>query len=314
MMPMVSGLEILKNIRADRALCHLPVIILTASTDAETRRTALELGATDFLAKPVEPSELVPRVRNALTVKAHHDHLKRYSDKLEQEVRRRTAEVEASRIHVVHALARAAEFRDDDTGRHVIRVGRYAGVIARELGVPEPHSAMLEMAAQLHDVGKIGIPDAILLKPGKLDPAEWTEMKRHCEYGFRIINPIHDHDAEAQRMQKLLGVSLPDAASSPLLKMAAEIAMTHHEKWDGSGYPKALKGEEIPIEGRITAAADVFDALSSKRPYKQPFPLDKCIQILNEGKGTHFDATVVSALLRRLGDITQIQTAFADAA
>jgi putative two-component system response regulator len=314
MMPMVSGLDILKSIRADRALAHLPVLILTASTDADTRRSALELGATDFLTKPVEPSELVPRVRNALTVKAHHDHLKRYSDRLEHEVRQRTAEVEASRIHVVHALARAAEFRDDDTGRHVIRVGRYAGVIARELGFPDAHTAMLEMAAQLHDVGKIGIPDAILLKPGKLDEAEWTQMKRHCEYGVKIINPMPDDDGEARRMQSLLGVSLPGPTTSPLLKMAADIALTHHEKWDGSGYPKGLKGEEIPIEGRITAACDVFDALSSQRPYKQPFSLEKCINILNEGKGTHFDATVVTALLRRLGEITQIQSAFADAA
>jgi putative two-component system response regulator len=295
MMPQVSGLEILQAIRADRAIAHLPVLILTASTDAETRRNALELGATDFLAKPVEPSELVPRVRNALTVKAHHDHLKHYSQTLEHEVRQRTAEVEASRIHVVHALARAAEYRDDDTGRHVIRVGRYAGVIARDLGFEEERIAMLEMAAQLHDVGKIGIPDAILLKPGKLDEAEMTEMKRHCEYGWTIINP-------------------PEGAASPLLRMAAEIAMTHHEKWDGSGYPRGLRGEDISLEGRITAAADVFDALSSKRPYKDAFPPDKCINILDDGKGRHFDAAVVTALLRRLGDITQIQSTFADAA
>jgi putative two-component system response regulator len=295
MMPQVSGLDILQAVRADREIAHLPVLILTASTDAQTRKTALELGATDFLTKPVDPNELLPRVRNALTVKAHHDHLTRYSQTLEDEVRQRTREVEASRLHVVQALARAAEFRDDDTGRHVIRVGRYAAVIARDLGLEEERITMLEMAAQLHDVGKIGIRDAILLKPGKLDATEMAEMKRHCEYGFAIIDP-------------------PEQASSPLLKMAALIALTHHEKWDGSGYPRGLHGEQIPLEGRITAAADVFDALSSKRPYKPAFPLDKCIHILNEGKGAHFDAAVVTSLLRRLGEVTQIQSSFADAA
>ena len=295
MMPQVSGLEILGLIRGDPELSHLPVLILTASTDAETRRTALELGATDFLTKPVDPSELVPRVRNALTVKAHQDHLKRYSETLEYEVGERTAQLEASRLHIVQALARAAEYRDDDTGRHVIRVGRYAAVIARDLGFDESRAIMLEMAAQLHDVGKIGIPDAVLLKPGKLDDNEFALMKRHCEYGFSIINP-------------------PEQASSPLLKMAAEIALTHHEKWNGAGYPRGLQGDGIPLEGRITAAADVFDALSSKRPYKQPFPLEKCLTILNEGKGIHFDANVVEALVRKLNDITQIQSAHADAA
>src|SRR5207247_408824 len=146
----------------------LPILILTASTDAQTKQTALGLGATDFLAKPVDPAELVPRIRNALLVKAHHDHLAQYSQQLEQEVRARTAEVEASRLQIMHCLARAAEYRDDDTGRHVVRVGRYAGIIDRDLGFSDERAHILEMAAQLHDVGKIGIPDAILLKPGKL--------------------------------------------------------------------------------------------------------------------------------------------------
>jgi putative two-component system response regulator len=170
------------------------------------------------------------------------------------------------------------------------------------------------MAAQLHDVGKIGIPDAILLKPGKLDPHEFETMKKHCEYGYKIINPDTQEEPVALTIQAKLGAVMSNAANSPMLAMAATIAMTHHEKWDGSGYPRGMSGANIPLEGRITAAADVFDALSSRRPYKEPFPLEQCIAILQEGRGKHFDDNVVAALLRRLGDILAAQSAFADAA
>ena len=298
MMPQTSGLEILEAVRLDESLAHLPVLILTASTDAQTKQSALELGATDFLAKPVDPADLVPRVRNALLVKAHHDHLAGYSQQLEHEVRLRTAEVEASRLEIVHCLARAAEYRDDDTGRHVLRVGRYAGILAREAGLVDERIAMIEISAQLHDVGKIGVPDAILLKPGKLDPDEFAVMKRHCEYGRLIIMP------DAPQPQQC----------APLLAMAAQIAFTHHEKWDGSGYPCGLAGEQIPLEGRITAVADVFDALGSRRPYKPPFPLEQCLAIVREGRGKHFDPSIVDALLRRMGEITGVQSELADAA
>ena len=299
MMPQTSGLEILEAVRSDAALSHLPVLILTASTDAQTKQSALGLGATDFLAKPVDPADLVPRVRNALLVKAHHDHLAGYSQQLEHEVMLRTSELEASRLEIVHCLARAAEYRDDDTGRHVMRVGRFAGILARQLGVGGDRVAMIEIAAQLHDVGKIGVPDSILLKPGKLDPDEFAVMKRHCEYGRMIIMP----DAPEQT------TSVP-----ALLAMAAQIAFTHHEKWDGSGYPCGLAGEQIPLEGRITAVADVFDALGSRRPYKPPFPLEQCLSILREGRGKHFDPAVVDALFARIGEITSVQSDLADAA
>jgi len=305
MMPQVSGLQILREVRSDPRLSHLPVLILTASTDNDTKKSALDLGATDFLAKPVDPADLVPRIRNSIVVKAHHDHLARYSEQLEHEVKLRTAELEQSRIHAVHCLARAAEYRDDDTGRHVVRVGRYASIIARELGYSEEQTSVLELAAQLHDVGKIGIRDSILLKPGKLDPDEFAEMKRHCEYGRTIIQP----DAPA---------SLPKQRThfdrTTLLELAADIAFTHHERWDGNGYPSKIAAEQIPLEGRITAVADVFDALSSRRPYKQPFPLEKCLSILREGRGTQFDASVIDAFLARLGEITQVQQNLADAA
>ena len=292
MMPEVSGLEILKAIRDDEHLRHLPVLILTASTDAGTKLQALELGATDFLAKPVDPNELIPRIRNALVVKAHHDHLAGYSERLEAEVRLRTAELEESRLHVILCLARAAEYRDDATGRHVIRVGRVAGVIAREMGLGEEFAAMLELAAQLHDVGKIGVPDSILLKPGKLTAEEYDLMKRHCGFGREIIAPALAGTGGTNR-----------GPQSPILLMAANLAGTHHERWDGTGYPRGLAGAAIPIEGRITAVADVYDALSSKRPYKEAFPLDRCLSIIREGSGTQFDPDVVNAFLRRVDEI-----------
>src|SRR5665213_4431076 len=185
MMPVVNGIDILRAVRADAGLMHIPVLILTASTDAQTKRRALESGATDFLAKPVDPSDLAPRIGNALIVKAHHDHLAQYSEQLEQQVRARTAELEVSRLQVILCLARAAEYRDDTTGRHVIRVGRYVTILSRELGFPESEAQIIGLASQLHDVGKIGLPDGILLKPGKLTPVEFEVVKRHCEMGHK---------------------------------------------------------------------------------------------------------------------------------
>jgi cyclic di-GMP phosphodiesterase len=305
MMPQISGLKILQDVRSDPDLAHLPVIILTASTDAETKRSALELGATEFLAKPVDPADLVPRVRNCLLVKAHHDHLARYSSHLETEVRLRTAELEKSRLQVVHCLARAAEYRDDDTGRHVVRVGKYAAILAREMGIAPDHVSMIEIAAQLHDVGKIGIPDSILLKPGRLDPEEFKLMQRHCEYGRLIIMPDEPSRAVATRRT---------SAGRSLLELAADIAFTHHERWDGTGYPSNLAGEQIPLEGRITAVADVFDALASRRPYKGAFPLESCISIVKDGRGRQFDAAIVDAMLRRVGDFAAVCQHMADAA
>jgi putative two-component system response regulator len=312
MMPQVSGLDILRQMRSDERLCHVPVLILTAATDAKTKVEALELGATDFLAKPVDPNELVPRVRNALIVKAHQDHLSSYSEQLEREVQLRTAELATSRQEVIHCLARAAEYRDDDTGMHVVRVGRYAAVIARELGFSEDHVRLLEQAAQLHDVGKIGIPDSILLKPGKLDPEEFELMQNHCGFGKSIIQPLAEKERTFLRNHTELGAKIMTVPSSPVLMLAARIAQTHHEKWNGTGYPLGLKGEDIPLEGRITAVADVFDALSSKRPYKPPFPREKCFAILEEGRGTHFDPRVLDAFFARSAQIIEVQIDCAD--
>jgi putative two-component system response regulator len=309
MMPQVDGIQILQAIRADASLAHIPVLILTASTDSDTKRRALESGATDFLAKPVDPSDLIPRIRNALIVKAHHDHLSRYSEHLERQVRLRTVELEASRLQVIHCLARAAEYRDDTTGRHVIRVGRYTSLLARELGFPDVDAEMLGLAAQLHDVGKIGLPDAILLKPGPLLPEEFAVVKRHCEIGHRIVQPLQDQDWHALTCTEM---GLISSGENTILLTAARIALTHHEKWDGSGYPRGLSGEAIPVEGRITAVADVFDALTSARSYKAAMPPAQAVQTMEKGRGTHFDPQVLEAMLRRLDEFLKILTQQAD--
>ena len=312
MMPEISGLEILQWIRSHQELNHIPVVILTASTDRETKLEALELGATDFLTKPVDRAELIPRIRNALTVKAHHDHLQTYAADLEEAVRRRTAELVTSRLEVVHCLARAAEFRDDITGRHVFRVGRYAAIIGAQLGMTEEQAHLLELAAQLHDVGKIGIPDDILNKPGKLAPDEFSLMQKHTGFGKKVFEQMDATQWDFFRDHASLGGKLLSTARSPLIQLASRIALTHHERWDGSGYPIGLKGDDIPLEGRITAVADVFDALSCARPYKPAYPLERCIEIMEEGRGSHFDPEVLDAFNRGRDRVIAVQIEYAD--
>jgi putative two-component system response regulator len=297
MMPGVSGIEILQTLKSQEKYQHLPVIVLTATGDRETRVKALELGASDFLNKPVDPCDLAPRVRNALALKLHQDHLNNYIGELTCLVDQRTQELDQARREVFNCLARAAEFRDDDTGNHVMRVGKYAGIIARGLGWHPFNIMELEMAAQLHDIGKIGVPDSILHKPGKLDPQEFDIMKNHPGYGRRILDDIIVNPGDKEQAHSQVGSKILEPAQSPVLQMACRIALTHHERWDGTGYPLGLKGEDIPIEGRITALADVFDALSSKRPYKEAFPLAKCFQIMQEGRGTHFDPQLIDIFM-----------------
>ncbi|MCS7470721.1 response regulator [Stieleria sp. ICT_E10.1] len=306
-MPHVTGLDILETIRNTPDQSHLPVLIVTASTDEQTKIDALELGATDFLHKPVKPTELLPRVRNSLVLKAHHDQMAAYSKRLEAEVAQRTADLAQSREEVIHVLACAAEYRDQETGNHVIRVGRFAGIIARELGCSESESELIEHAAILHDAGKIGIADSILLKPDKLSQEEFAMMKRHCEFGEKILKAQPSDESEPFLLHSRRPVT-----RSPVLRMASVIAKTHHERWDGTGYPEQLAGEEIPIVGRITAVADVFDALSSKRCYKDALPLDQCIKIMREERGKHFDPKVLDAFLSRIDDVTQIVVSLAD--
>ena len=311
-MPKISGLDLLRVIGLDPILQHIPVLMLTTTADLVTRKQALDLGASDFLQKPIAPEELVPRVRNAIVIKKHYDMASSETLRLEKEVKRRTHQLEATRQQLVLCLARAAEQRDNDTGNHVIRVGRYTAIIARQMGYPENRLEMLEQAAQLHDVGKIGIPDSILFKPGKLGLDEYDLMKKHCALGRQIIEPISEKHWNILKSHASIGGSMLHVQSSSLLMLASRIAQTHHERWDGLGYPLGLHSDDIPVEGRIVAVADVFDALSSKRPYKDPFPRQKCFDILREGRGTQFDPAVIDAFFACGDQIVEIQLLLMD--
>lgn len=310
-MPSVDGIEILRKVRSDAQFRHLPVLILTANTDEQIKLTCLELGATDFLLKPVDPMDLTPRVRNSLQAKSFQDRLQNHAAELELKVEQRTRELEASRREVVYCLARAAELRDNDTGNHVIRVGRFAGIIAKAMGLPDWFVRDIEMAAQLHDVGKIAITDAILLKPGKLEPEEFEIIQNHVKFGHQIIQPHAGQDARLMRRHVEFGSDMLRNGSA-LMRLAASIAQTHHERFDGTGYPLGLAAEDIPLEGRITAVADVFDALSAERPYKKAMPREKCFSILEEGRGTHFDPDVLNAFFVSTEEIVRVQLDFMD--
>ncbi|MCO8121160.1 response regulator [Stieleria sp. TO1_6] len=310
-MPNVDGISILSQLRSTDRFRHLPVLILTANQHPDVKLRCLELGATDFLVKPIDPMELAPRVRNALQSKLYHDQLIRHAAELEKVVRQRTLELERSRREVIHCLARAAELRDNDTGNHVIRVGRYAGIIARKLGLSKPFVRDLELAAQLHDVGKIAVPDAILMKPGKLDAREYEIIQQHVKFGHQIIRPYSARESDQQR-DAPSGSNRSHSEDSSLMRLAASIAQTHHEKFDGSGYPIGLCGTEIPIEGRITAVADVYDALSTDRPYKRALPREKCFETMQQGRGTHFDPRILDAFFAAAAEITRVQIEFFD--
>jgi putative two-component system response regulator len=316
-MPHMSGLDVLRSITARRHENHLPVIILSASTDVDTKREALALGATEFLSKPVDPNDLILRVRNALLVKSHNNQLATQAKVLEEQVYFRTEQLRKSREQIVHALAKAAEYRDNETGMHVIRVGKIAALLAEELGFGPEYCRQLELAAQLHDVGKIGIPDAILLTPHRLTPEQFAVMKQHCFIGCHIIDQLVDTNSTRELGWR--SPQSPDEASrsefdpdATLLALAANITLTHHERWDGAGYPNGIVGERIPIEGRITAVADVYDALTSKRPYKDPFSDSQSSEIINGESGKAFDPKIVEAFKRRLGDIQNIRSSFPD--
>jgi len=299
-MPQISGLEILQQIRSGSERAFTPVVMVTADTSPSMRLQALERGATDFLQKPVDPAELITRVRNMLIVKEYHDEVATRAENLDKMVRKRTAELEQSRLQIIQCLARAAEYRDNETGQHVVRVGRYAKLIAEELGLSASFVELIGLAAPLHDIGKIGLPDSILHKPGKLDQKEIEQMRKHCEYGQRMLDPTTS------------GIFRPSESDSKeerhdsLIDMVRVITMSHHERWDGTGYPLGLRGLDIPLPGRIVAVADVFDALSQRRCYKPAFPLDQCLEIMEESRGTHFDPRVLDAFVARFDDVRQI--------
>ncbi|MBF0225752.1 MAG: two-component system response regulator [Desulfobacterales bacterium] len=297
MMPGLDGIEVAKRLKSNESTRFIPIVMVTALSDIQDRVNALESGADDFLTKPVDRLELKARVRSLLKVKDYNDHMLNYQAKLEEEVSKRTEQlkvafdkIKISSLDVILRLSKAAEYKDEQTGAHIKRMSNYMGVIAKEMGLNDKVSEALIYAAPMHDVGKIGIPDRILLKKGPLSPEEWVLMKKHAIFGAQIL----------------------EGASNSFVKLGEIIALMHHEKWDGSGYPYGLKAREIPLAGRIAAIADVFDALISRRPYKEPFPLDKSFEIIWEGKGKHFDPNVVEAFFAVQDKIIAIKEQYKD--
>jgi putative two-component system response regulator len=280
-MPHLSGLEIMDELsrRTDPDF-HFPILVLTADASPAARRAALLGGAKEFLTKPFDNTEALLRVRNLLETRMLHERLKDEDRILETTVRERTRESEELRVEILQRLALAAEYRDDATLRHTERVGRAAALLAFELGIGM-EGDLVYRAAQLHDIGKIGIPDAILLKRGDLSHAEYNRMKQHTVIGARILSE--------NRFE--------------FLRLAEEIAMTHHERWEGGGYPRGLSGEDIPLIGRVVALVDVFDALVHERPYKEAWSIDRALEEIASERGRQFDPVVVDAFDRIRGDV-----------
>lgn len=305
-----SCLQTLERMAGESELSATPVLVI--GSQETFRREALQAGACDYAGKPLEAEDLLPKVRNSILIHRSQINEGWVQQRLLEFVTSRTAELEISRNELIRCLARAAEFRDNETGNHVVRVGRYSAIIARQMGYPEERLKTLEEAAQMHDVGKIGIPDSILFKPGRLVAEEYELIKKHCSLGRQIIEPLSGRERDVLNNHTTLGRHLMNHESSGLLMLAASIAQNHHEHWDGSGYPHGLSGEEIPLEGRIVAVADVYDALSSRRPYKDPFPRSKCLEVIAEGRGTQFDPDVVDAFFDCADRIREVQLELMD--
>lgn len=280
-MPDLDGLRFIERIRALPGRDDLPVLMVTANTDREVRREALERGATDFLHKPVDRAEFTARVRNMLRLRAMTRRLTDRANDLEQAVERATRELEQTELDTLLCLSRAAERRDPETGAHVIRMAEVAQAIAARLGRDRDFQALIRKAAPLHDVGKLGTPDSVLLKQSSLTAQEMEVMRQHTVIGWEILR----------------------GHRSPVLQMGATIALSHHERWDGAGYPHRLAGAAIPLEGRIVAVADVLDALTSVRPYKQAWKVADAVASIRQQAGRHFDPDCVDALLEVLPQI-----------
>jgi putative two-component system response regulator len=278
-MPHLDGFAVMAQLRqVIPAGTFLPILVLTADMTSQAKQQALSGGATDFLLKPFDPTEVLLRIGNLLQTRRLHLELQSHNQLLEQRVRDRTAQLEAAHNEILQRLALAAEYRDDETHQHTLRVGESSALLGAALGLPNEHVQHLRQAAPLHDIGKIGISDTVLLKPAKLTPEEFDHVKTHTLIGGRIL------------------------ADSPVavLQLGREIAMTHHERWDGSGYPHGLQGEHIPLSGRIVTVADVFDALTHERPYKHAWPVEQAVAEITAQRARQFDPDVVDAFLRLL--------------
>jgi putative two-component system response regulator len=311
-MPGSSGLELLERMQHTERTKDVPVVILTGLADYDLKTRALELGAADLLAKPVQPAELLARLRNVLRLKSCQDELKAQNVLLERKVEERTVELAHSRLDIIWRLGKVAEQRDEYTGNHVVRVGFYSRQIADAMKKNHAFQETIFLAAPLHDIGKVAIPDRILLKPGPLNDAESATMRQHCFAGARILreeSPIREAFYHWRAVDSR--AAIPDFKNE-VLDVAASIALTHHERWDGNGYPEGLAGENIPLEARIVAVADVYDALTSSRPYRFAYSEERALRILAEGAGSHFDPQVHAAFVSALPELRLIRERFAD--
>ena len=301
-MPRLDGFKFMDRAKSSPwtvAAGYVPILVLTADATSPIRDRALGSGATDFLTKPFDATEVRLRIRNLLETRSLHVGLHEANQQLEERVRERTTalaqslnelsaahtDLRLSREETIERLSIAAEFRDDDTGHHIHRMSRYAAILASAAGFDDERCALLQMASQMHDVGKIGIPDQVLLKPGKLTPDERAVIERHAQIGYDILS----------------------GSRAEVLRLAASVALTHHERFDGAGYPNHLTGEDIPVEGRISAIADVFDALINDRIYRPAFPLVKALGIMKEGKGTQFDPALLDLFFDSMPELLAVK-------
>lgn len=288
MMPDIDGLEFMRLLQEIPGRSAVPVVMITANDQKQLRYRALDLGATDFLTKPVDKVEFLARTRNMLLVNSARKQLTDRAAWLADEVRKATAEIVARERETVIRLCKAAEYRDPETGAHILRMSYYSHLIAKRLGLSVDDQELLLEAAPMHDIGKVGIADKILLKPGRLDAEEFEIMKQHALYGYELLK----------------------GSSSKVLQAGAEIARGHHEKYDGSGYPAGLSGSDIPLFSRIVAVADVFDALTSERPYKKAWTLEAAREFLSKGAGTHFDPQCVQTFLGAWDEVLEIRNRY----
>jgi len=283
MMPDMDGYEVCRQIKANPLTKNIPIIFVTAKNQNEDEKKGLELGAVDYITKPINPSLVLARV---------HTHLALYNQnqELERKVRERTDELHQTRLEIILRLGRAAEYKDNETGMHVMRMSHYSQILGLAAGLSETEAELLLDASPMHDIGKIGIPDNILLKPGKLDENEWDTIQQHPEIGSEIIG----------------------THKSKLLDMARNIAMTHHEKYNGKGYPNGLKGDEIPFVSRIVSIADVFDALTTERPYKKAWTVEKAIKLIEDEAGESFDPALVKLFVSVMPEILVLKNKYSE--
>lgn len=290
MMNGMTGLEAVQQMRRIASLEGVPIVVVTSLEERDARYQVLEAGATDFITKPIDPYECKVRCRNMLSLRMQQKIILSRSQFLEYRITDATRQIRQRELETLFRLAKAGEYRDQDTGNHIVRMAKYSRLIAEALGLEQKRCEMIEIAAPMHDIGKIGIPDNILLKPGKLAVNEFDVMKSHPLVGYQILRN----------------------SPSKYLTMGAEIALSHHEKYDGSGYPRGIKGEKIPIEARIVAVADVYDALTSRRPYKSGWSNDGSLAYLTANKGSHFDPDCVDAFVEQFDRISDIQSQLSD--